>query len=73
MTDSSPAGLTASTDTIPVEQIAGAVSQTIASPSLGVLAEDLVLVHQLVTEVKAKLAGKPVTLLTIFEILFNLA
>lgn len=56
----------------PIEEAAAAVAETIANPSIPVLAEDLLLVHKLVGEVKAQLEGKPLTLLNIFHVLFNI-
>lgn len=61
------------TDVAPIEQVAQAVAETIANPSIPVLAEDLLLAHQLAAEVKAKLAGKHPSLGMIFNMLFNLA
>jgi hypothetical protein len=63
-----------STDNIPVppiERIAEAALNTVASPTPEILVEDLILVHQLVTEVKAKLAGKSPTLINMFGWLFH--
>lgn len=56
----------------PIIEAAEAVVKTVASPSLPVLIEDLVLVHKLVNEVKSQLAGKPHHLIDIFLVLFNL-
>ena len=58
--------------TAPIVEAAEIVGQTIASPSIPVLVEDLVMVHSLVSDVKAKLAGKPASLLNLFHVLFNL-
>lgn len=54
----------------PIERIAEAALNTISAPTPAVLVEDLILVHQLATEVKAKLAGKHPTILTILRLLF---
>lgn len=55
-----------------VIDILNAASKTISHPSVEVLAEDLVLVHELVDQVKKKLDGKHPTLLDIFSVLlFN--
>lgn len=56
----------------PVVEAVEAVAQTIATPTLSVLAEDLLLVHSLVSDVKAKLMGKSPTLSAVFNTLFNL-
>jgi hypothetical protein len=56
----------------PVVEVAQAVAETIVNPSVGILAEDLMLVHSLVTDVKSKLAGKPINVKTMFSWLFNL-
>lgn len=66
MTDQAP-------EIAPIVQAAQAVAETIANPSIPVLAEDLLLAHQLANEVKAKLAGKHPSLALIFQTLFNLA
>lgn len=63
---------TTTTDTSPVIEVAEAVAETVATPTIPVLAEDLILVHRLVSDVKTKLAGKSATLASIFSILFNL-
>ena len=57
----------------PVVEAAQAIAQTIANPSIPVLAEDLLLAHKLVNEVKEKLAGKHPSLSVIFNTLFNLS
>ena len=57
----------------PILEAAGAVAATIANPSIPVLAEDLLLVHSIVSQVKAQLAGKHPGVLEIFKVLFNLA
>lgn len=58
--------------TAPIVEAAGAIAETIATPTIPVLAEDLLLVHQLVADVKSQLAGKHPSLLNIFDVLFNL-
>jgi hypothetical protein len=58
--------------TMPIIQAAEAVAATIANPSLPVLAEDLVMVHSLVNEVKTRLDGKHPSLSAIFHALFNI-
>jgi hypothetical protein len=65
MADSAP-------EQVPIIEAAEAVAQTIASPSIPVLAEDLLLVYKLVQEVKAQLKGKPDNLLNLFNVLFHL-
>ena len=62
----------AAPEVAPVVEAAGAVAATIANPSIPVIAEDLILVHKLVTEVKSQLAGKHPSVLDIFKVLFNL-
>lgn len=56
----------------PIVEAAAAVAETIATPSIPVLAEDLLLIHKLVVEVKTQLAGKHISLLSVFNVLFNL-
>ena len=56
----------------PIIEAVEAVAATIANPSLPVLAEDLVMVHSLVSEVKARLAGKHPSLNSIFRALFSI-
>lgn len=74
MTDEtvSPEVAAAPAEEAPIVQAAEAVAETVANPSLPVVVEDLVLVHGLVNEVKAKLAGKHLSLGLIFQTLFNL-
>lgn len=55
----------------PIVEVAEAVANTVVNPSVGVIAEDLMLVHSLVSDVKAKLAGKPISLINIFWSLFH--
>lgn len=57
----------------PVLEIAKAVEATVVSPSVPVLVDDLLLVHQLVVDVKNKLAGKHVSLPLLFNTLFNIS
>lgn len=56
----------------PIVEVAAAVAETIATPTIPVLAEDLLLVHKIVGEVKQKLNNKHPALLDIFNILFHL-
>ena len=56
----------------PIVDVANAVEKTIANPSIPILVEDLLLVHKIVTDVKAQLAGKHPSLNLIFHTLFNL-
>lgn len=58
--------------TAPIVEAAEAVTETIANPSIPVVAEDLLLVHNLVTQVKEKLQGQHPSLTLIFKALFNL-
>lgn len=58
------------TEVAPVVEAATALAETIANPSIPVLAEDLLLVHKIVSEVKAQLAGKHPSLNLIFQALF---
>jgi hypothetical protein len=57
---------------VPAAQVLNAIAQTIVSPSIPVLAEDLMIVYNLVKEVKTQLAGKHESLMHIFWTLLNL-
>lgn len=59
-------------ESVPAVDVAKAVIDTVEHPSLPVLVEDLMLVHQVVNDVKSKLAGKHAGLKDIFLVLFNL-
>jgi len=61
------------TDEIPVVETARAIVNTVTNPSIPVFAEDLILVHQLATDAKAKLAGKHLALMDMFKWLLSLA
>ncbi len=60
------------TEVAPVVEVAEAVAETLVNPSIPILAEDLLLAHKLVGEVKDKLAGKHPGLFDVFKLLFNL-
>ena len=57
---------------LPIVEVAQAVAQTVANPSLPVLVEDLILIHNLVTNVRSQLAGKHPSVLNIFNALLNI-
>jgi hypothetical protein len=65
MTDAAP-------EMPPIVEAAEAVAQTIASPTLPVVIDDLILVHKLANEVKAQLQVKHPSLCQIFSMLFHL-
>jgi len=56
----------------PVVEVAGAVAATVASPTIPVLAEDLLLAHKLAEDLKTQLAGKHPSLLNMIHWLIGL-
>jgi len=58
--------------TAPAVEIAQAALQTAVNFSVPVIVDDLVLVHTLANDIKAKFAGKHPSLLSIFQWLLNL-
>lgn len=65
--------MTDTSEAAPIVEAAEAVAATIATPSIPILAEDLLLVHKLAIEVKAQLAEKGNNLSNLFVWLFNLS
>lgn len=57
---------------VPAVEIAQAAVETIASPTVPVIAEDLILAHTLASEIKAKFAGKHRSIKDIFQWLLNI-
>ncbi len=55
----------AADSSVPIVEAVQVVANTVINPTVPVLAEDLLLVHQIASEIKAKLAGKHPTLVNI--------